>query len=60
MYKYIAWEMPPKRIFMNVNTCLIDYVLSILITLIITACISVLIYRKLKNVNMVEALKSIE
>lgn len=60
MFKHIAWNMPSKNIFMNVDTSWYNYLISTGITLAIILIISLIIYKKLNHVNMVEALKSIE
>lgn len=60
MFKYVVWELPPKTAFINIGTRVFDYLLAIVITFFITLAISIPIHFKLKNVNMVEALKAIE
>lgn len=60
IFKYVVWELPPKTAFINIGTRVFDYLLAIVITFFITLAISIPIHFKLKNVNMVEALKAIE
>lgn len=60
MFKYVVWELPPQNTFININTNIVDYLLAIGITILITLLISIIIHKKLKNVDMVEALKTVE
>lgn len=60
MYKYVAWEMPAQRAFIDVNTNMFAYFVSMCIIILITILMSFVIYFRLKKVDMVEALKAIE
>ena len=59
-HKYIIATMEIDEMMFGKNISLLSYILSIVLTIIFSILVNIFMYHKLKNVNMVESLKSIE
>lgn len=60
LFKYILKVVPPAEVMFNPSLTYTSFVIPLLIIFIITTGLGFLIYRKLRDVNMLEALKSVE
>ncbi|OFI46505.1 ABC transporter permease [Floricoccus penangensis] len=60
LHGFIISSLPPEDAMFNPVLNWANYLISAAITLGITAVISVVIHNKIKNVNMLDALKSVE
>ncbi|URZ87115.1 FtsX-like permease family protein [Floricoccus penangensis] len=60
LHGFIISSLPPEDAMFNPVLNWTNYLISAAITLGITAVISVVIHNKIKNVNMLDALKSVE
>lgn len=60
LHGFIISSLPPEDAMFNPVLNWTNYLISAAITLGITAAISIVIHNKIKNVNMLDALKSVE
>lgn len=60
LFKYILKVVPPAEVMFNPSLTYTSFVIPLLIIFLITTGLGLLIYRKLRDVNMLESLKSVE
>jgi putative ABC transport system permease protein len=60
LHKYVIYTMEIDTMMFGQNVHLNSYAYSIALTLVFSALVNFFMYYKLKNVNMVESLKSME
>lgn len=60
LHKYVIFTMEIDSIMFGRNVHLSSYIYSIILTMIFSMLVNLLMYNKLKNINMVESLKSVE
>lgn len=60
LHFYIIDNLPPTNAMFDPNTYWSNYLLSALIPLVITLILAVIVYRKIKTVDMLDALQSVE
>ncbi len=60
LHLYLIDVIPPDNIMFDPSLSFYSFLLPILIILGVTAALGVLVNKKLKNIDMLEALKSIE
>lgn len=60
LYRYILVIVPPDNVMFNLTLSLKAFVTPVIVIMIITLILGLIINRRLKNVNMLEALKSVE
>ena len=60
LFKYILKVVPPAEVMFNPALTYTSFIIPLIIILLITIGLGLLIYQKLKNVDMLEALKSVE
>lgn len=60
LFKYILKVVPPAEVMFNPALTCTSFIIPLIIILLITIGLGLLIYQKLKNVDMLEALKSVE
>lgn len=60
LHSYILTAVPPDNTMFNPGMWSSNFTIPALITVVITALLGFVVYRRLKNVDMLEALKSVE
>ena len=60
LYRYILVIVSPDNVMFNLTLSLKAFVIPVIVIMIITLILGLIMNRRLKNVNMLEALKSVE
>lgn len=60
LHSYILTAVPPDNTMFNPGMWPTNFIIPAIITILITAALGYVVYRRLKYVNMLEALKSVE
>ena len=60
LYRYILVIVPPYNVMFNLTLSLKAFVTPVIVIMIITLILGLIMNHRLKNVNMLEALKSVE
>ncbi|MBF0714095.1 FtsX-like permease family protein [Gemella sp. GH3] len=60
MYKKIILDLSARDMLFETSVSMYVYIITSIITLTVTSIIMVIVHRYLKNINMIEALKSVE
>jgi putative ABC transport system permease protein len=60
LHSYILNAVPPDNTMFNPGMWPTNFIIPAIITIIITGLLGFIVYRRLKNVDMLEALKSVE
>ena len=60
LHKYVIYTMEIDIIMFGRNIHLSSYIYSIILTMMFSMMVNLLMYNKLKNIDMVESLKSVE
>ena len=60
LFRYILRSVPPAEVMFNPSLTHISFTIPLIIVGIITVVLGIYVYKRLKNVDMLEALKSVE
>lgn len=60
LHEFVIVSLPPTNAMFDPNMYWTNYCLSALIPAVITACLAIVVYKRIKTVNMLDALKSVD